>query len=366
MSTTKIAIKFNDLLESGVHYGHTQRTWNPEMAPYIYGVRRKLHIINLLKTRPLLQKALDQIGQIASNNGKILFVATKRAAQDVLQEQAQRCGMPYVNKRWPGGMLTNFKTILQSVKRMKQLEEFIQSDQVDALKKKERLSIQRDLNKLQASFNGIRDMTSLPDCLFIIDVGNEKIAVQEANKLGIPVMGIVDTNCSPKGIDFVVPGNDDSQKSIALYASLVADVITQQREKIKAKIQASKVKVSGKATVTVVKKSDKASKEAAEVVAAVTKERVTTEGAKEASGEIKAAPAAKKVIKVSAKQVAQAKAKTVDKSDAKAVKAASGTKQVSTKSKAAEPEKASTKTTPRSKKASTAKAASASKSKLED
>jgi len=354
MSTTKIAIKFNDLLESGVHYGHTQRTWNPEMAPYIYGVRRKLHIINLLKTRPLLQKALDQIGQIASNNGKILFVATKRAAQDVLQEQALKCGMPYVNKRWPGGMLTNFKTILQSVKRMKQLEEFIQSDQVGALKKKERLSIQRDLNKLQASFNGIRDMTSLPDCLFIIDVGNEKIAVQEANKLGIPVMGVVDTNCSPKGIDFVVPGNDDSQKSIALYASLVADVIAQQREKIKAKIQASKVKVSGKAAVTVVKKTDKASKEATEVVTAMAEESAKTEGVKEASSEVKAAPATKKVIKVSAKQVAQAKAKAADKGSSEAVKADSGSKQASTKS------------TSRSGKASTTKATSASKGKLED
>ncbi len=314
-------VQFSALLEAGVQFGHSQSYWNPEMAPYIYGVRRKLHIINLLKTRPLLQKAINEARQIAAGNGKVLFVATKRPAQEIIQQEAEKAGMPYVNKRWPGGMLTNFKTILQSVKRMKQLEEFLQSDQISGLKKKERLSVERDLSKLKASFNGIRDMGSLPDCLFIIDVGHEHIAVQEANKLGIPVIGVVDTNCSPKGVDHIIPGNDDSQKAIALYASLIASVIKEERDAIAKKVAASKVKVDGKTTVTVVKKA--AAEVKAEPKAKAEKATPTATDDAKLEAEQKKKPVAKKVIKVSAKQMEEAKAKSAPKAATKpAAKAA--------------------------------------------
>lgn len=308
-------VQFSALLEAGVQFGHSQSYWNPEMAPYIYGVRRKLHIINLLKTRPLLQKAVEEARAIAANNGKVLFVATKRPAQDIIRIEAEKAGMPYVNKRWPGGMLTNYKTILQSVKRMKQLEEFLESDQVSSLKKKERLSIERDLSKLKASFNGIRDMGSLPDCLFVIDVGHEHIAVQEANKLGIPVIGVVDTNCSPKGVDHIIPGNDDSQKAITLYSSLVSSVIKAEQDIIKKKLEASKVKLEGKTKVTVVKKTADV-KQASKTEA---KAKVKEAKPKEEAGvkEVKK-PAAKKVIKVSAKQLEEAKAKSTAKKPVKA------------------------------------------------
>lgn len=314
-------VQFSALLEAGVQFGHSQRYWNPKMAPYIYGVRRKLHIINLLKTRPLLQKAVAEARKITANNGKILFVATKRSAQDIIQEEADKVGMPYVNKRWPGGMLTNFKTILQSVKKMKQLEEFLQTDQASKLKKKERLGIERSLGKLKASFNGIRDMGSLPDCLFVIDVGHEHIAIQEAKKLGIPVIGIVDTNCSPEGVDYIVPGNDDSQKAIHLYCRLIAEAVAQSNKEIAAKIKASKVKVEGKPSVTVVKKKASPGKDKSEEPKAdskVVKKAAPVTKETEAVVEKKAPAKTKKVIKVSAKQVEEAKAKASPKAPAKA------------------------------------------------
>lgn len=297
-------IEFSELMEAGVQFGHSQRYWNPKMAPYIYGVRRKLHIINLLKTRPLLQKATDVIHNIAAHNGKILYVATKRSAQQIMEAEATRAGMPYVNRRWPGGMLTNFKTILQSVKRMKYLEEFIHSEQVAGLKKKERLSLERDLQKLKASFNGIRDMNSLPDALFVIDVGQEHIAVKEANKLGIPVIAVVDTNCSPDGINHIIPGNDDSQKAITLYTRIITDAIADARKDLEAQMaKAEKVKLAGKTTVKVVKKDQAEGKGKAEKV------EQDAAGAGEGVAEKKApekAPAKKKIIKVSAKQVESA------------------------------------------------------------
>ncbi|MEC8882978.1 MAG: 30S ribosomal protein S2 [Pseudomonadota bacterium] len=248
-------VDLKELIENGVHFGHRTCSWNPKMAPYIYGQKKDLHIHNLLKTRPLMQKALNEMEAVAANNGKILFVSTKRVAQEIVEKAAARCEMPSVNKRWPGGMLTNFKTILRSVKKMKDLEGFVETDAFAAMKKKERLSVTRELGKLQASFNGIRNMGSLPDMLFIIDVGHEHIAVREAKKLGIPVAGIVDTNCTPENIDYVIPGNDDSQKAINLYARLAADTIDAAREKIRAKIKAAEVKMEGKTKVKVVKKS---------------------------------------------------------------------------------------------------------------
>ena len=183
-------VDLKELIENGVHFGHRTCSWNPKMAPYIYGQKKGLHIHNLLKTRPLMQKALNEIESVAANNGKILFVSTKRVAQEIVERAATQCEMPSVNKRWPGGMLTNFKTILRSVKKMKDLESYVETEAFAAMKKKERLSVTRELGKLQASFNGIRDMTSLPDMLFIIDVGHEHIAVKEAKKLGIGLSGI--------------------------------------------------------------------------------------------------------------------------------------------------------------------------------
>lgn len=248
-------VDLKELIENGVHFGHRTCSWDPKMAPYIYGQKKDLHIHNLLKTRPLMQKALNEMEAVAANNGKILFVSTKRVAQEIVEKAAARCEMPSVNKRWPGGMLTNFKTILRSVKKMKDLEGFVETEAFAAMKKKERLSVTRELGKLQASFNGIRNMGSLPDMLFIIDVGHEHIAVREAKKLGIPVAGIVDTNCTPENIDYVIPGNDDSQKAINLYARLAADTIDAAREKIRAKIKAAEVKMEGKTKVKVIKKT---------------------------------------------------------------------------------------------------------------
>ena len=250
-----VNVELKALIEHCVHFGHRTCFWNPKMAPYIYGKKsRDLHIINLLKTRALFQKALNEIDSVAANNGKVLFVSTKRVAQVAIEQAAKHCEMPYVSKRWPGGMLTNFKTILRSVKKMKQLEGYINTDEFSGLKKKERLSVQRELDKLQASFNGIRDMGSLPDMLFVIDVGHEHIAIKEGEKLGIPIVGIVDTNCSPEGIDYIIPGNDDSQKAISLYTRLTSETIYAAREKIRAKIKTEEVKLEGKTKVRVVKK----------------------------------------------------------------------------------------------------------------
>jgi small subunit ribosomal protein S2 len=294
-------VDLKELIEHSVHFGHRTCFWEPKMAPYIYGKKSKdLHIINLLKTRPLFQKALNEIEAVAANNGKILLVSTKRIAQQAIEQAAEKCEMPCVNKRWPGGMLTNFKTILKSVKKMRQLEEFIKSDEFDAMKKKERLSVQRELGKLQASFNGIRDMTSLPDMLFVIDVGHEHIAIKEAKKLGIPVVGIVDTNCSPEDIDYVIPGNDDSQKAIHLYTRLVAETIDVAREKIRAKLKAAQVKMEGSTRVEVVKKSTKKVDQKPEVD---TVEQPSTAAPDEnASSEAAKKPAVeKKIIRVVAK-----------------------------------------------------------------
>lgn len=222
-------ISMRNMLEAGVHFGHQTRYWDPKMAPFIFGARSKIHIINLEKTLPLFNDAMNFVGKLASNRGKILFVGTKRAAREVVKEQALRCGMPYVNQRWMGGMLTNFKTVKQSIKRLKDLETMFAEGKHERINKKEALGLSREMEKLERDLGGIKDMGGLPDAIFVIDVGYEKIAVSEAKKLGIPVVGIVDTNNSPGGLDYIIPGNDDAIRSIGLYLQAAADAALEGR-----------------------------------------------------------------------------------------------------------------------------------------
>ncbi len=217
------------MLEAGVHFGHQTRYWNPKMAPFIFGHRNKIHIINLEKTLAMYQDALKFARQLAANRGTLLFVGTKRQARDIVREEAQRCQMPFVDHRWLGGMLTNFKTVRQSIKRLKEMETMQQDGTFDRMSKKEALGLQREMEKLQRSHGGIKELSSIPDALFIIDVGYQKGAVQEAVKLGVPVVGVVDTNHSPEGIDYVIPGNDDSSRAIRLYARGMADAVLEGR-----------------------------------------------------------------------------------------------------------------------------------------
>ena len=219
-----------EMLEAGVHFGHQTRYWDPKMAPYIFGERNKIHIINLEKTLPLYVDAINVLGRMAANRGVVLFVGTKRSAQETIKKEAVRCSMPYVDRRWLGGMLTNFKTVKQSTKRLKELEAMMEDGSLDRLSKKEGLARKRELAKLERSLGGIKDMEGIPDVLFIIDVGHENIAVKEAVKLGVPVVGIVDTNHSPDGVDYVIPGNDDAIRAIQLYVGGVADAIIEGRE----------------------------------------------------------------------------------------------------------------------------------------
>jgi len=216
------------MLEAGVHFGHQTRFWNPKMAPYIFGHRNKIHIINLEKSLPLFQDAQKFARQLAANRGTILFVGTKRQARDIVSEEAQRAGVPFVDQRWLGGMLTNFKTVKTSIKRLKDLKAQ-QETGLEGLSKKEQLTFSREIEKLEKDIGGIQDLTALPDAIFVIDVGFHKIAVSEAKKLGIPLIGVVDSNHSPEGIDYVIPGNDDSAKAVTLYARGIADAILEGR-----------------------------------------------------------------------------------------------------------------------------------------
>ncbi len=222
-------VTMRQMLEAGVHFGHRTRYWNPKMAPYIYGARNKIHIINLENTLPLFNDACNLVSRIAANKGKILFVGTKRAAASIIKDEADRCGMPYVNHRWLGGMLTNYKTIRQSIKRLKDLELQSSAEAFDGLTKKEVLTLAREEIKLERNVGGIKNMNGLPDALFIIDTGYENIAIQEAKRLGIPVIGVVDTNNDPDDIDYIIPGNDDSIRSIQLYVQTMADIILESR-----------------------------------------------------------------------------------------------------------------------------------------
>ena len=256
------------MLEAGVHFGHQTRFWHPKMRNFIFGARSKTHIINLEKTLPLFNDAMNFLGRLAQNGGNVMFVGTKRQASDIVREEADRCGMPYVNHRWLGGMLTNYKTVKNSIDRLKKLEAMMADGSTERLNKKEVLGLERERQKLDRSLSGIKNMPGLPDALFIVDVGHEYIAVSEANKLGIPVVGVVDTNCKPIGVDYVIPGNDDAIRAIRLYASTTADVILEGRATSNVQLPATddeyveveegdeaKVKVAKKAKKTAAKKT---------------------------------------------------------------------------------------------------------------
>ena len=219
-----MSVTMRQMLEAGVHFGHQTRFWNPKMAPYIFGHRNKIHIINLEKSLPMFQEAQKYAKQLTANRGTILFVGTKRQAREIVAEEARRCGMPYVEQRWLGGMLTNFKTVKTSIKRLKDMKAQ-QEAGLDSMSKKEQLMFTREMEKLEKDIGGIQDMTALPDAIFVIDVGYHKIAVSEAKKLGIPLIGVVDSNHNPDGIDYVIPGNDDSAKAVTLYARGMADAV---------------------------------------------------------------------------------------------------------------------------------------------
>ncbi|MFN5992730.1 MAG: 30S ribosomal protein S2 [Betaproteobacteria bacterium] len=220
------------MLEAGVHFGHQTRFWNPKMAPYIFGARNKIHIINLEKSLPLYQEALKFVRTLASNKGTILFVGTKRQAREIIMEEATRAGMPFVDFRWLGGMMTNYKTVKGSLKRLKDLEQMLEDGSLEKLSKKEALTYSRELEKLQRAMGGIKDMGGVPDAIFVIDVGYHKIAVTEAKKLGVPVIGVVDTNNSMEGVDYIIPGNDDSTRAIRLYARGIADAILEGKSQV--------------------------------------------------------------------------------------------------------------------------------------
>ena len=230
-----MSVTMREMLEAGVHFGHQTRFWNPKMAPYIFGHRNKIHIINLEKSLPLLQGAAKFAQQLSANRGTILIVGTKRQARDIVAAEAQRAGVPFVNQRWLGGMLTNFKTVKTSIKRLKDMKAQ-QEAGLDAMSKKEQLMFVREIEKLEKDIGGIQDMTTLPDAIFVVDVGFHKIAIAEAKKLGIPLIGVVDTNHSPEGIDYVIPGNDDSAKAVELYVRAIADAIVEGRSNAVAEV----------------------------------------------------------------------------------------------------------------------------------
>jgi small subunit ribosomal protein S2 len=221
-----------EMLESGVHFGHQTRYWNPRMAPYIFGQRNRIHIINLERTMAMFQEALNFVRQLSARKGQILFVGTKRQAREIIKEEAQRCSSPYVDYRWLGGMLTNYKTVKQSVKRLKDMETMVQDGSMEKLPKKEALHFQREMAKLERSLGGIKDLNGLPDAIFVVDVGYQKITIAEAKKLNIPVIGVVDSNHTPEGVAYVIPGNDDSSRAIRLYARDIADAILEGRSMV--------------------------------------------------------------------------------------------------------------------------------------
>jgi small subunit ribosomal protein S2 len=227
-----MSVTMRQMLEAGVHFGHQTRYWNPKMSPFIFGARNKIHIINLEKSLPMYQEALKFVRTLTANKGQILFVGTKRQARDIVREEAQRAGAPYVDYRWLGGMLTNFKTVKQSIKRLKEMDQMIADGSFEKLTKKEGLTFTREKEKLERSLGGIKDMGGVPDALFIIDVGFHKIAVTEAKKLGVPIVGVVDTNNSLDGVDYIIPGNDDSTRAIRLYARGIADAILEGRSQV--------------------------------------------------------------------------------------------------------------------------------------
>ena len=338
-------VTMREMLEAGVHFGHQTRFWNPKMAPFIFGERNKIHIINLEQTMPLCNDAVNYLGKVASKKGKVLFVGTKRAASDAVAQEAQRCGMPFVNHRWLGGMLTNFRTVRASIKRLKELEDMAQSNSYEKISKKEILQLSREQEKLEKTLGGIKDMGGLPDVLFVIDVGYENIAVQEATKLGIPVVGVVDTNNSPDKIDYIIPGNDDSMRAINLYTRLVADAIIVGKESIAGPIDGdaelieleSEDAVPPKAPVKIAAKKSAAAATKEEVVeeAPAAAEADTPAEPETAVEEVKAAPE-----KAATKKAATKKAATKKAATKKAATKKAATKKAATKKAAAKKETA--------------------------
>jgi small subunit ribosomal protein S2 len=227
-------VSMRQMLEAGVHFGHQTRFWNPKMAPFIFGERNRIHIINLEKTQPLFVEAANFVKGVIADGGTVLFVGTKRSAREAVQKEAERCAMPFVSQRWLGGMLTNFKTIRQSIKRLAEITEMQSSGAIEKRGKKEAMQLRREMDKLERSLGGIKGMESLPDAIFLIDVGHEKIAIHEARKLGIPIVAVVDTNCSPDAVDYVIPGNDDAMRAIQLYASGIADAVIEGKASVPA------------------------------------------------------------------------------------------------------------------------------------
>jgi small subunit ribosomal protein S2 len=226
------SMSMRQMLEAGVHFGHQTRFWNPRMAPFIFGERNRIHIINLERTLPLYNEAADFVKRVVADGGRVLFVGTKRSAREAIRKEAERCGMPFVSHRWLGGMLTNFKTVRQSIKRLTELDAMADTGSIEQHSKREAQGLRREREKLERSLGGIKEMDSLPDLLFVIDVGHERIATSEAQKLGIPVVAVVDTNCSPDGVDYVIPGNDDAMRAIQLYAAGIADAVIEGRASV--------------------------------------------------------------------------------------------------------------------------------------
>ena len=312
-------VTMREMLEAGVHFGHQTRFWNPKMAPYIFGERNKIHIVNLEKSLPLYNDATNFLGRMAANRGTILFVGTKRAAEEVVAREAPRSGMPYVDRRWLGGMLTNFGTVKESIKRLKELQALIEGGGLDRVSKKEGLSLQRELAKLERSLGGIKDMNGLPDVMFIIDVGHEKISVREAVKLGIPVVGVVDTNNDPDGVDYVIPGNDDSIRAIELYVRGAADAILESRQAAQLTMEGADDEVQAPAAAgesTPVAVEAKAEAEADASVEPRTLAEDEPARVAQASAEPEDKPNAKATVKTSAK----ANAASAEKADATAAK----------------------------------------------
>ena len=292
-------VSIKQLLEAGVHFGHNTRYWNPKMDQYIFSSKNKIHIIDLSKTEKLMKDALNYVSSLASRRGKVMFVGTKRSAGKVMKQEAIRCGMPYVTNRWLGGMMTNYKTVKQSINRIRDIEAMKADGRMDKLIKKEQLKHERELTKLEKSLGGIKDMAGVPDAMFIVDTKHESIAIKEANTLGIPVIAVVDTNNSFEGVDYIIPGNDDAMKAIKLYASTFADAVLEGRASMPAPSDAEKVKKEAKKAVAA-KKTEK--KEATPVEEVKTKEVKTEEVKTE-----EAKPEVKEEVKAEVKKVTKKK-----------------------------------------------------------
>ena len=360
-------VTMREMLEAGVHFGHQTRFWNPKMAPFIFGERNKIHIINLEQTMPMCRDAVNYLGKVAAKKGKVMFVGTKRAASDSIKEEALRCGMPFVNHRWLGGMLTNFRTVRASIKRLKELEDMEASNNYEKISKKEILNLSREREKLDKTLGGIKEMGGLPDVLFVVDVGYEKIAVQEATKLGIPVVGIVDTNNSPENIEYIVPGNDDSMRAIKLYTRMVADAVLDAKQSIvtadadaelievdpdEAPVVKSSVKITAKKASAAAAKAPVAEPEA--VTEAVTEADPAADTEVAAADEPVVADEVSASAEAPVETAAPVESAPVDADDETPAKAAAAPKKAAVKksaSKKAAPKKAATK------KAATKKAA---------